>query len=322
MPYALRAATSQDYGGIIAVFQQALPEVPVSPETLAHEDQHRDPKCKHARWVAEAQGRIVGVAELRQNSSTYHPQKFWIEGCVLPQFQNRGIGSALLDQVFESLLPYNPLEALCATQEHYPHTIRFITQRGFVEHARAWESHLDLAAFDPQPYADLLPKLERQGIALKSYADLAYDPDRDRKLHDLYWATKQDEPTAGGDPTPVSFEQFQTTRLGGPNFKPDGYFVAVDPQGEYLAFSSLWTSKPGEYIWIGMTGTHADHRNRGLATALKLRGIEYAKRHGFKQLCTTNNSRNGPMLAINERMGFVRQPAIVVHKRLFTQPHS
>lgn len=317
MAFSIRPFAPEHYGAVIAVFQEALPEVPLTIETLAHDDQHRDPKCKCARWVAEADGRIVGVAEYRQNPSTYHPQKFWIEGCVAPQFQNRGIGSALLDQVLGALQPYNPLEVLCATQEHYPHTIRFVTQRGFIEHARAWESHLDLAAFDPSPYSTLLGKLAREGIQLRSYLELAADPDRDRKLHDLYWATKKDEPMAGGDPTPVSFEQFQTTRLGGPNFKPDGYFVAVDRNGDYIGFSGLWTSKRDEFVWIGMTGTRRQHRNRGIATALKLCGIEYAKACGFKQVRTTNNSQNKPMLAVNERMGFVKQPVIVVYKREF-----
>ncbi len=51
------------------------------------------------------------------------------------------------------------------------------------------------------------------------------------------------------------------------------------------------------------------YRGLGIATALKLRTIEYAQRDGYRVIRTFNSSRNDAMLAINQNLGFVRQPA-------------
>jgi len=43
--------------------------------------------------------------------------------------------------------------------------------------------------------------------------------------------------------------------------------------------------------------------------ALKLRAVAYAKERGFREIRTWNDSINRPMLAINEALGFAKQPA-------------
>ena len=43
----------------------------------------------------------------------------------------------------------------------------------------------------------------------------------------------------------------------------------------------------------------------GIATVLKLRGIAYAKTHGYSAITTKNNVLNRRMLQLNKRLGFV-----------------
>lgn len=50
-------------------------------------------------------------------------------------------------------------------------------------------------------------------------------------------------------------------------------------------------------------------RGKGLAMALKLETVRYAQRLGVDHIKTWNDQKNRPMLAINEVMGFARQPA-------------
>jgi predicted GNAT superfamily acetyltransferase len=62
-------------------------------------------------------------------------------------------------------------------------------------------------------------------------------------------------------------------------------------------------------IYQHLTAVLRDERGKGIAMALKLRTIEYARTQGLRELRTWNASINRPMLAINEALGFVKQPA-------------
>lgn len=56
--------------------------------------------------------------------------------------------------------------------------------------------------------------------------------------------------------------------------------------------------------------------------ALKLALIEEAKRLGAKSIKTDNDSRNAAMLAINDKLGFVRQPAVLSVVKDFPKDES
>jgi len=62
-------------------------------------------------------------------------------------------------------------------------------------------------------------------------------------------------------------------------------------------------------VWQQLTAVHREFQGHGIAAALKLRTIAYARMHGFREIRTFNSSRNEPMLAINTKLGFIRQPA-------------
>ena len=110
--------------------------------------------------------------------------------------------------------------------------------------------------------------------------------------------------------TPVAFDLWRKEVLESPAATPDAYYIAVSPEGRYLGVSNLWRSlEDPTFIWQGLTGVRREARGKGIAMALKLATVEYARTHGIGEIKTWNDQRNQPMLRINEAMGFVKQPA-------------
>ena len=50
------------------------------------------------------------------------------------------------------------------------------------------------------------------------------------------------------------------------------------------------------------------HRRQGIATAMKVRAIGFAKEYGAK-IVETDNEENNPMYFLNLKLGFESQPA-------------
>jgi GNAT superfamily N-acetyltransferase len=75
-------------------------------------------------------------------------------------------------------------------------------------------------------------------------------------------------------------------------------------------------SEASEYpLFQELTGTLKAYRGLGIATTLKLKGFEWARDNGYTVIRTWSNSFNKPMLALNEKLGFVRQAADIAFKK-------
>ena len=87
-------------------------------------------------------------------------------------------------------------------------------------------------------------------------------------------------------------------------------FIAIDRDGRWLGMSNLQRSiEDPSFIWQGLTGVRREARGKGLAMALKLETVRHAQHLGVNHIKTWNDQLNRPMLAINEAMGFAKQPA-------------
>lgn len=311
----IRPFTANDYPKTVAVLNAVHPDYPDTVAELCFFDEHRDPKCRFERWVAERDGVVVGIGQWGHATGWFHPRKFWMELSVHPEHQGRGVGSALYEHLVEILRPLDPLLVRAGAREDKLHSVQFLLNRGFVEDMRSWESRLDVEAFDPSPFAGVDEAVRAAGIEIKTLRDLEADPERNRELYELDWALEQDVPQPE-PPTRVSYEFFLEHTLQNPNLLPDAYFVAV--HGEtYAGLSTLWTSLGNADLYTGLTGVRREYRRRGIALALKLRAISYAQAHGHAVIRTWNESNNLPMLSINERLGFVKQPAWIDFVKTF-----
>lgn len=311
MTIQIRSFTATDYPTVIELHNLIWPEYSMDLGELRFDDQHRDAKCRHGRWVAEVDGTVLGWAQHDQLAGRYHPDKYWLEFFVHPDHQRQGIGSALYDTVLTALQPFKPWLVRVALREDMTGCRAWLARRGFREDWRSWESRLDMAAFDSTPFAGYQERLAEQGITLRSFRDLADDPNRDRKLFDLLAEVRPDAPMRD-EATPVDYETWRQSVIYGPYMDEDGYFVAVR-DGDYLGLSNLLRPKPGQDVETGYTGVARRGRGQGVAQALKLRVLDYARQQGYAFIRTANNSLNYPMLAINAKFGFVRLPAWVYY---------
>lgn len=315
MSFQIRPFQSEDTSALVAFHNLVEPEYPQTEAEFRWGEEHREARIKHARWVAFVGDCLVGEGEYGQDAGLYHPQRFYLGVGVLPDYRRQGIGSALYDTVISALAAHDPNLFHTSVRENRPDGLQFVGQRGYVETMREWESRLDVSAFDPTPFHEHQVQFASGEIRIQTMAELAADPNRNEKLYHLENALEKDVPTAY-EQTPRPFEEWQKRTFDNPWLLPDAWFIAVDGD-QYVGYSALGRTEAGPWLDTGLTGVLRSHRRRGIALAMKLRAIEYARSVAAPEIRTWNATTNEGMLSINIRLGFVRQPAwIEFEKRL------
>lgn len=314
----IRPFEDQDYRAAVAISAAVYPDYPWSEEEWRHEDARYDGhRLILQRIVAVLpDGRLVGIAEFKHTASTYHPQKFWIDLDVHPEFQGRGVGTGLYGALMGQLASRHPLLLWTGIRETSQRGIGFVTTRSFREVRRAWELRLDVASFDPTPY-EARSKAALGDLQIVTVAEeRATDPYWMQKVHDLHIEVGADVPRPGAY-TPRTLDDYARNLFEHPDYIAEGHFLIKD-RDRYVAETFLMSSQAlADVLYQGLTGTRRAYRRRGLALALKLHAIAYARAHGTREIRTWNDSLNQPMLHINTKLGFQRQPAwITFEKRM------
>ena len=136
------------------------------------------------------------------------------------------------------------------------------------------------------------------------------EPDWKEKLRDLRWKIVQDVPST--EPfTKPTIAEFEEMVLRDPALDEEAFFVALTDDGSLIGMSNLWRNDPeGKRLDTGLTGVVRSYRRRGIATALKLRTVEYAQANGAETI-RTSNEEDSPMIALNLKLGFEPEPAWV-----------
>ncbi len=307
---AIRDFQSEDYPAIVEIGNLVYPEHPMTVEEERFEDENFDrTKYLWRRLVAvhPDSGKVAGDATFTHIPWAFDPHRFNVWIAVHPMWQRRGIGGLLYDRVLEELRPHEPRQLRTWAQDTMTDTIAFLQQRGFRELHRSWESRLDLRTFDLARFAkywDLPPGIEV--VTLRE--GLARDPECVRAVYEMDCEIAPDVPRV--DPfTPASFDMWREHEVAGPRAMPEAYFLAKDGD-RYVGRSNLERNETlHDVLYTGFTAVRREYRGRGIAFALKLRAIDYANRHRYREIRTWNSSLNAPMLGINVTLGFVRQPA-------------
>jgi len=315
MSFQIRAFRTEDYEEYTALENRVFTEYPFTADQIRFRDEKRDPKCKFARFVVVQDGNIIAAASYDQRIWSYHPQIFEISLVVPQSLRSSPVAEQLYKHVLNAIAPYNPIKLSTYFREDYEGFKEFFESHGFTETMRNWESRLDATKFDFGPYREFLESLDKTGITYLPLSQIPESEERNHVLHELETELGCDVPSE--DPfTPITYAFFVERTLKNPDLWGDGYLLALDGD-QYVGQSALWTSQGNDDLYTGLTGVRRSHRRRKIALALKLKTIEVARNAGYSLIKTWNASNNEGMLAINNQLGYIRQPPwIALSKKL------
>jgi GNAT superfamily N-acetyltransferase len=318
LPVEIRPFSGQDYNALADLSNAVYPEYRVTAEELREDDEFFDREGKYLRrrYVAVdlRTGELVGYASVSHMPFAFHPQKFQMGLMVHPERRKQGIGSKLYERLANDLQELNAVSVKAWVLEDRTEAITFLQRRGFNEVFRSWELRLDVRDCDLQAFLSTVERVASQGISITTLkAELQADPECLPKLYELQRLISQDIP-APDQITFVSYEEF-VEHMKHSEFLSDAYFIAKDGD-RYIGISNLWRSRgEPEKLYQGVTGVLREYRKRGIATALKVKTIEYARNHSYRFIVTQNASVNAEMLALNEKLGFKRSVGIITMER-------
>ncbi len=299
------------YAALAQVESELFPDHPVTADTLRYDDHALDTtKFVLQRHMAcLPQGDVVGHAVYHHMESLFHPQRFWLWIAVRPAWQRRGIGTALYNTALKDLQKHSARWLHTSARETMPHAVHYLQQRGFRETMRSWESHLDVQGFDPRPFQASKGRMQNEGVVFTTQAqEKTCRSTWLQELYELHTTLLGDVPFTAPY-TPPSLDTFAQHNVYNPEALPDAYFIAKH-NDRYIGESVLFRSQAQpESLYQGLTAVRREYRGRGIAVALKLATIDYAQCHGYKLIKTWNATVNTAMLSINDKLGFVRQPA-------------
>lgn len=309
------------YQAMVALLDRVHPRHPASADWHVRADRDRDPHGPFHREVVvtdDEPNRFVAVMEWARHWWSPDGSRFRLSIDVDPAHRCRGIGTRLFALALARAPRGRPVAAQCDAAEDDPGSVAFLLHRAFRQIQRVSQSELALASFDPAAFDVDLRRVEASGLELVTLAGRTSDEPFLRDLFDLQAATIIDAPGASAFRLPA-FDEWRRSYHDNPDLFPDLHVMALDGPRP-IGMTQLWASQATpEILYTGFTGVLRAHRQRGIATALKTRSLTAARALRGptcrRPVVRTGNEETNPMLALNRKLGFVEQPAVLVFER-------
>lgn len=150
-------------------------------------------------------------------------------------------------------------------------------------------------------YAPLFKRLAAEGLTFTTLAGAqAQYQDWLERFTALDNATRSET----GDPAVPRTPEIMRERLAAFELDPAACFVALRGD-EWVGYTLLDPRlNSGGRLEQGWTGVRGEYRRRGIATALKVLGIQYARAHGYTVIVTAPRRRNVASFRMSTRVGF------------------
>jgi mycothiol synthase len=215
---------------------------------------------------------------------------------VEPGSRRLGLGTALYDALEMHALSLEPQALSGHVAGDASDALRFAERRGYREAGRQVELVLVLRG-DERPPGPV------NGIEIVELTEAmrpaAYEVTKEA------WA---DFPLPEPVPAP-DWDDWIAEEFDGPVA-----FAALE-DGRLVGFAALMSRPAGSLLEHGLTACLRTHRGRGIGTALKRAQIAWAAAHGYRELITFTQEGNAAMRRVNEKLGYVEQPASLTMRR-------
>lgn len=302
MPFTIRPFAG-DFAAIAPLVSLLTP-TPVTAEELEQQHANVPPDMVRHRLVAtDPAGEVIAYANVFSRPENW-ARNFHFTLVTAPGARRQGVGNALLDQVSAWAQSAGGKYLRTSVDDTREESARFAQNRGFaLNHTLV--NRLEVPAFDEAAtFPGVVDRVAASGIRFLRFADLEREAALQR-LYQLYKVTDMDSPGyAGTDPANYpKYEAWYDDLFGGGKTLEESILLAVDGD-RWVGVTILQKDGPDRGLYTEYTGVLREYRSRGIALALKLLSVRFAKEYGAPYMITRNDATNGPMLAVNSKMGY------------------
>ncbi|WP_405057116.1 GNAT family N-acetyltransferase [Kribbella sp. NBC_01505] len=283
----IRPATGDDAEAVSALRRAVYSYKVMSPEAAHHMITVFSPAERFLALVAEVDGQLVGWGSAGLNNWTSEEGQSNISIYVHPEHRKQGIGSALADRLHQHLTEVGATKVRTFAQ---PDGLEFARNRGYDGSRQMHFAGVDTGALPPQPPTP-------EDIVLVTMDTL--DP---RPVFIADSATSLDEPS-DVPMDAADYDEWLDEIWTAPGLDKS-LSVAAMVGDEVVCFTAVEVD--GDRSWSGSTGTIPAYRGRGLAKLVKSVALRRCAAAGVTAAYTSNDDENGPMLAINNWLGYRR----------------
>ncbi len=277
-------------------------------ENIKHCDRLHAPD-QIVRYLVESDGEVVGYLSACQSIWFDSPGKYSLTIEVHPEYQKRGIGTALFDQLISKLGSQDPQILITKVTADNFAAGYFLEKPGFDQIDSEPVFALDLAAFDQTYFENINCNQEVEIISLAKLKDS--HPDWLQKWWHLEWEILQDLPSED-EPVRRTLEQFSQD-VQHPAIIPDGFFFAVI-DGVFIGIAGV-TRFDESTVEADLTWVSPEHHGKQIELMLKLSTIEFVIGQDFAFIL--ESVEDELISELNDQLGFQQlTPWAVFEKRL------
>lgn len=305
--WRVRMYTAADIPTHVELSNLEYPDEPTTVEQEEHWERSYPQENPRLRLAVEDAGRrLIALGVSLKPFWAIAPGVYNLFILVGAEWRGRGIGRDLLARLEDYARGQGAEKLWTDCRESQTHSIRFLEQAGFHQFGIRFESAIDLRKLDPDRFAGVFERVAAAGYRLVTLAELsAARPGYERELYEVENTSLRDVPFPGGATFDLSFDQWRKN-LDNPTLDRAASFVALHGE-RVVGLTLIEQLKDGPAI-TDATGVLREHRNRGVALALKVKSLAALKANGRAEARTHNDTANPSIIHLNEKLGYTRLP--------------